>query len=286
MIDQATALRKLAEERVTIRKTAAVEADVKIIAVTSGHDKVGKSYVAVNLANTLLDEGKSIRFIDAGNDKDNAHDLLGVSLGPSFKNILNKKMKSNQVWQKISDKMHILNANNMINQKSGVDYSIALNIIDEAINSSQAGDIIIIDTPSLMSESLMPLLGVADELILVTTPEASSVTDSYAALKMIFNNFSDAKICLVANKCISISQAEGIIKRLDDICRKFLNMSFNSYEYIFEINTSKQNRNFDTLIKDNIKQLSGNVWINNLASNIELRLNLANMQNEQVVNAH
>jgi flagellar biosynthesis protein FlhG len=72
----------------------------------------------------------------------------------------------------------------------------------------------------------------ADDVLMVTTPEPTSITDSYAAMKVLFSHSQQTEVTLVANECQNPAQAAAVARGLDEICRRFLGVTFRRYEYL------------------------------------------------------
>ena len=87
-------------------------------------------------------------------------------------------------------------------------------------------DVIIIDTGAGISDSVLEFVIASPEIILVTTPEPSSLTDSYSLLKALYRNpaFSKekAKISIVANKVTNVEEGEVVYSKLNSVVSQFL----------------------------------------------------------------
>jgi flagellar biosynthesis protein FlhG len=84
-------------------------------------------------------------------------------------------------------------------------------------------DIILIDTAAGMSKNVTTLALVADEVVLVTTPEPSAITDAYAMIKVLHSEKPEAKIRLIVNMVNSDAQAFEVAQKVAQVSRQFLN---------------------------------------------------------------
>ena len=80
-----------------------------------------------------------------------------------------------------------------------------------------------------MSSSVLEFLVSAPEIILVTTPEPTSITDSYALLKglSLYEGFDDnnTRIRVVANKVSSASEGRALYEKLSMVVKQFLKIN-------------------------------------------------------------
>lgn len=90
-------------------------------------------------------------------------------------------------------------------------------------------DVIIIDTGAGISPAVMEFLVASPETILVTTPEPTSITDSYALLKALSMNENFKKdettIKMIANRVDSEAEGRSLYEKLNVVVMKFLEIN-------------------------------------------------------------
>jgi len=102
----------------------------------------------------------------------------------------------------------------------------------QLINSSF--DIVLIDTGAGISRNVMEFVMISDEVIVITTPEPTSITDAYAIIKAIITRNFDHKINLLINKVNGTKEAEEIFFRLNGVIKRFLQREVEYIGYIEE----------------------------------------------------
>jgi len=108
-----------------------------------------------------------------------------------------------------------------------------LEILIESFKSISGDfDIIIIDTSAGISKNVIGFIQSADEVIVVTTPEPSSVTDAYALIKVAHKHCD--KINLIVNKTENYKEAQFTMEKLTKAAKKFLNIDINYLGFILE----------------------------------------------------
>jgi flagellar biosynthesis protein FlhG len=109
-------------------------------------------------------------------------------------------------------------------------------LINKLVELDQTVDIIIIDTGAGITDSVLQFATASSEILLVTTPEPTSITDAYALLKTLNKkaNFSveDTAIRLIANRVTLDEKADDIYEKLKTVASKFLNLNLDYLGYI------------------------------------------------------
>lgn len=232
MLDQAEALRTLVRDRVICSGSIPNRSRAYVVAVTSGKGGVGKTSIAVNLALLLARTGRQVRLLDADFGLSNAEVLLGVAPGYTLSDVLYGNVDAKDAWVDAPGGIKLLSSGSGLEQMANLNGSDGAALIEHVVSSTSDSDVIVIDTAPGINSSVMSLLTYADEVMIVTSPEPTSITDSYAAMKVLISQSYECDITLIANSCSSPAQASAVAKGLDSICTKFLNRSFNRYEYV------------------------------------------------------
>lgn len=244
MMDQAEKLRSIINKLNSIDTTKGTQGNVgvimkkktRVITVTSGKGGVGKTNFSVNLALILSELGNRVVIIDADLGLANVDVLLGIM--PEF--TLLDVVKDNK---EISDIL-MQGPNNIkfISGGSGVEELIKLEkwqldkFMEKMSQLDELADIIIIDTGAGLSENVQSFIMAADEIVLITTPEPTSITDAYALIKLVSRMDKSKDLKVVVNRAESKEEAEQILKKLILASEKFLSFKIESLGYILNDN--------------------------------------------------
>ena len=91
---------------------------------------------------------------------------------------------------------------------------------------SSMADVVIVDTGAGISDSVMEFVASSPEILLVTTPEPSSLTDAYSLLKMLYRNpkydKNESVIHVITNRAMSQSEGKMVFDKLDSVVKQFL----------------------------------------------------------------
>ncbi len=246
MEDQATKLRKLVEDKTGLQqgwtedslladsKATSEERKTRVIAITSGKGGVGKTNLTVNLAIALGMEGKRVLVIDADLGMANVDVVLGSLSKHHLLNLLDEDVELSDVL------IHGPYGVNYISGGSGIEkaqeFTMAerQRLMQKLSGCGQLADIILVDTGAGLGKNVMDFILAADEVLLVTTPEPTALTDAYAVMKAYSMYASNKNIRLVVNRVYDEGESRDVVAKLQKTSQKFLNMPIECAGYIYE----------------------------------------------------
>ncbi|MBR1391972.1 MAG: MinD/ParA family protein [Lachnospiraceae bacterium] len=225
-MDQAEQLRNVIK-----LKNQVPSGKARLIAITSGKGGVGKSNVAVNLAIQLQKLGKKVVVFDADLGLANVEVMFGAIPKYNLGDMIYRGIDLAQIITPgplgigfISGGSGIMEMNNL--SKDKINY-----LVRNLSQLDSIADIVIVDTGAGIADSVMEFVLAAPEILLVTTPEPSSLTDSYSLLKALHRrpNFrwSSTQINVIVNKVTSTQEGQAIYDKLDAVVRQFLQGKLN-----------------------------------------------------------
>ena len=251
MQDQAASLRKLVENKkdsaaVELGTVAAGEAaapsaaspvpkeSARIIAVTSGKGGVGKSNLTVNLALAFLAEGKKVLVIDADLGMANVDVLLGSSSKYNLLHLLDEDVVLDDVILKGPYGLRYISGGSGMEQAG--DFTPAeRTLLEEKLRGcGEMADIILIDTGAGIGRNVLDFILAADEVLLVTTPEPTAMTDAYAVMKAYSMYAAKPNMRLVVNRVYDEAEGLEVAEKLRKTAERFLHMKIDSLGAIYE----------------------------------------------------
>lgn len=231
MLDQAQRLRQLAREKEIETDKSGDEA--KIITVTSGKGGVGKSNFVVNLGITLQQMGKSVLIFDADVGMGNDDVLMGFLPRYNVYDIIFNNKEINDVIIEGPHGIKLLPGGSGINKIDEIEESRRKEFLNK-LASLKGFDYILMDTGAGINRTVLGFIKCCEELIVVTTPEPTSLTDAYSLIKAVnyFNIRSSAKV--VVNRILSDKEGEATFNKFKNASERFLNIKLEHLGNISE----------------------------------------------------
>lgn len=231
MNDQASRLRA----QMGVRKADAADHQVstKVIAVGSGKGGVGKSNFCVNFSLALAQQGIRVLIIDTDVGFANIEVLLNVTPSHSLLDVLAGYSLANIVQHSSSGLSFISGGNGLFDNSALAERDVS-RILSELSLVSTMYDLVLLDCGAGTSEVSRQLVSACDELILVTTPEPTSMTDAYAFMKLLSNRVTLPLTRVVINRALKFADAKRSADTLIGVAARFLDVNIETLGYILE----------------------------------------------------
>ncbi len=222
-MDQAEKLRNIIKAQNPPQRPLA-----RVITVTSGKGGVGKSNSAINLAIQFRKMGQRVIILDADFGLANIEIMFGAVPKFNLYDLIyqGKKIQEIITWGPmgvgfISGGSGIAGMSNL--SRNYLDY-----IIQNLAELDSIADIIMIDTGAGISDAVLEFLVASGEILLVTTPEPTSITDSYSLLKALnrHSRFSreNSKIKMIANRVENEEEGQLLYQKLNSVVVRYLKL--------------------------------------------------------------
>lgn len=215
MIDQATHLRSLVRQR----------SRASVIAVTSGKGGVGKSNIAVNLAIKLASAGKEVVLLDADLGLANADVLCNVDLPYNLSHVIARKKDLSEVLVKAPGGFRLIGGASGLARMADLSDFDRQRLVVALAELEEQADLILIDTGAGISPNVLSFTRAADQVLVVTTPEPTAITDAYAAIKVISRDGGDRRVSLLVNQVKTPGEGRIVYERIAKVAKQFLGVS-------------------------------------------------------------
>lgn len=235
MSDQAKALRdiinKVNNDNIST-PIGAMKTSAKVLTITSGKGGVGKTNVTINLAIALSEMGYRVVVIDADLGLANIDVMLGMM--PKY-NLLDAIKNEKNIIEILSKGPKNVK---FISGGSGAEELVRLNAGELELFIKNIGmldkiaDVILIDTGAGITDSILRFIMAANDVILVTTPEPTAISDAYALIKAIGVRDDKKNINMIINKADSAIEAQTVMQKLNVVAKKFLKIKLNFLGYL------------------------------------------------------
>jgi flagellar biosynthesis protein FlhG len=232
MIDQAESLRKMVTENKEPKNEKAGGL-VKIFSVVSGKGGVGKTNVSVNLAISLAQMGKRVLLMDADIGMTNADIIMGINYEYDLFDYLEGRAGLDEIIYEGPEGMKMISGGAGLLEIERLDEETQKAFIDELIELG-GFDVMVIDNGAGISSETLSFITFAHEVILVTTPEPTAITDAYRVLKIISFYGLKPSVKLNVNKVSSNEAGNEAFGKLYATSKEFLAVNIENCGYIFD----------------------------------------------------
>lgn len=216
--DQASRLRAMAQGQ---RPESPLFA-ARVVAITSGKGGVGKTNVVAGLALSLAQQGQRVVIMDADFGLANLDILLGLSPKYTLEHVLRGEKVIEEILLDGPMGIRIIPASSGIQELTRLDTMSELRLVQGLQRVAETADWLLIDTAAGIHDSVLKLLMAAQEVVLVTTPEPTSLVDAYAMVKVLHLREANKPLWLLVNNGQSPDEAQETIDQLQAATERFL----------------------------------------------------------------
>jgi len=227
-LDQAANLRKLVLERKNNEVSGA-----RTIVITSGKGGVGKTSLSVSLAIAIAGDGKSVTLFDADLGLANINVLLGIIPKYNLYHVIKGKKKLKDIIIEVPEGIKIIAGASGFQQLANLEVKQREEFISSIAELSN-DDFLIVDTGAGISQNVLSFVMAADEVIVVTTPEPTAITDAYGIIKAIASQSNEKLIKLIVNRAQSVAEGKRVAQRVINIAGQFLNVKVEELGFVYE----------------------------------------------------
>ena len=173
---------------------------IRVISITSGKGGVGKSNIVLNAAIALKDMGLKVLMLDGDFSLANIDILLNVVPNKTLFDVLHSGTSINDVIVRTNAGVDLIPSSSGIFEMSQFRKEDRVRLLGwlEALHTTY--DILLIDTAAGISSDVIWLNASAHEIIVVCTPDPTSITDAYAMMKILHNRYKVKQVKLLVNQ--------------------------------------------------------------------------------------
>lgn len=224
-MDQAEQLRNIIKANNLQRPTA------RVITVTSGKGGVGKSNTSINLAIQFRKMGQRVVILDADFGLANIEIMFGTIPKHNLNDLIYQGKNIKEIITQGPMEVGFISGGSGIVGMANLNKDNLNCIIKNLTELDSIADIIIIDTGAGISDAVLEFLVASGEILLVTTPEPTSITDSYSLLKELSRHprfsMENTKVKMVANRVEKEADGLQLYNKLNAVVNKYLKMPFD-----------------------------------------------------------
>ncbi len=236
MADQAEKLREIMRSRSGASGSGnGTPKKSRIISVSSGKGGVGKTNISINLALAYARLGRKVIVMDADLGLANVNVVLGVIPRYNLYHLIRQQKSMKDILLDTSYGIQIVAGASGFAKIANLSEEERKGFIEELYELS-AADVIIIDTSAGVSNNVLTFVAASDDVIIVTTPEPTAITDAYGIVKIIATEIDNLELGLklVVNRVKSVTEGRKVAERVINIAGQFLNLKLDYLGFVYE----------------------------------------------------
>ena len=203
-----------------------------VVAITSGKGGVGKTNVVANLAAALALRNKQVMVIDADLGLANLDLFLGVRPEYTLADFFTGLVALDEIIISNRNGILLLPGAYGVQEVTALRHDQKIALLTELDALSHEVDLVLVDTGSGISDAVTYFATSAQEIVVVVTPEPSSMTDAYALVRVLASGHHEKRFYILANNVSDKAEALRLFDALSDTALRFLNASLDFFGWI------------------------------------------------------
>jgi len=200
---------------------------VKVIAVTGGKGGVGKTNIAVNLAIALSMQNHKVMLLDADLGLANVDVMLGINCRKNISHVLSGECELKNIVVDAPFGLKIVPAASGTKNMAELSLQEHNGIIQAFSDIGHNLDFLIIDTAAGINDMVASFTQAAQDVLTVVCDEPTSITDAYALMKVMNQNFQLSRFHVLANMVRTSQEGRDLFAKLSHVCNKFLDVTLD-----------------------------------------------------------
>ena len=226
--------RVIRDQAAGLRGLAALRNDdsVRIVTIAGGKKGVGKTSVVVNLAMVLAKNGRHVLILDESPQHNNVNAHLGLHAHHDLAHVIKRDKTLEQVMVQGPHDVSVLTAMRGIHSLAKLNTGDQDWLVKCFSELSKPVDVVLIDT-AIGAASQVLLLSLASQQVLIVLSGApSSITDAYALIKTMSQEYAKQNFLVLVNKVQSEQEAHTIFDNISSVARQHLSVSLDYMGFI------------------------------------------------------
>ncbi len=194
----------------------------KVLAVTSGKGGVGKTFVSANLAAALAKLGHRVLVLDADLGLANLDVVLNLYPKITLHDVFTGKAKLEEAIIRAPGGFSVLLAGSGMVEYSRLTPEVRDDFLRIMNGLTPHYDVVLLDTGAGISDVVLFAVSLASEVLVVATPEPTSLTDAYATIKVLVGQQRRQNVRMVINQTARLGDGRAITVQLQQVLDRFV----------------------------------------------------------------
>jgi flagellar biosynthesis protein FlhG len=207
---------------------------VRVICVTSGKGGVGKTNITVNLALALSLQNQSVMLLDADLGLANVDVILGLHPLYNLSHVISQERTLEEIIIAGPNGVRIIPASSGIKRMAELGAEENAGLVNAFSELNDSLDIMLVDSAAGISDSVVTFCRAAHEVVVVVCDEPASITDAYAMIKLLSQDYDVDRFHILANRVVTAQEGRELFTKLVKVSDRFLDVTLNFFGSIPE----------------------------------------------------
>jgi flagellar biosynthesis protein FlhG len=194
----------------------------RVTAITSGKGGVGKTVVAANLAAALAQRGERVLVLDADLGLANLDVVLNLFPKITLHDVFTGKHTLDEAVLPAPGGFSVLLAGSGMVEYSRLTPEVSDKLLDVVNSVVPRFDRVLLDTGAGISDVVLFTVSLADDVLIVTTPEPTALTDAYATIKVLATVQQRRSMQLLVNQVLHAGEGRVIRGQLQQVVDRYV----------------------------------------------------------------
>lgn len=194
----------------------------RVISVTSGKGGVGKSTMVANLAIEFEKRGQRVLMFDGDLGMANLDIMFQVKPKYSVQDVINGVVELRDILVQVTPSLTLIPGGTGLFELQKLPAHAKQMLLDQVSDLGTIYDVMLIDTAPGIADNVLYLNAAAQEIMVILTPDPSSLTDAYALIKVLHQRQRETKFSVVCNQVRDEDDGRRVFERLQTVAAQFL----------------------------------------------------------------
>lgn len=194
----------------------------RTLAVTSGKGGVGKTTISLNLAIAAAQSGQRTLLLDADMGLGNVHVFAGIAPRGTMMDLVEGRRPAAELLSPGPGGIQVLCGSSGSTRLADLSPRAIERLGGELAEMGNEFDQMIIDTGAGISAQVTEFLAMADDILVVTTPNIAATLDAYGVIKVAREEGMRGRIHILVNQADSEPQAAQVAEKIRACAQRFL----------------------------------------------------------------
>ena len=204
----------------------------RTIAITTGKGGVGKTTLVCNMAYELGRAGKKVLILDGDLGMANVDIMFGQRARLNIGHVLENRCQLEDILIDVAPNVQLIPGGSGVYELARLQPLQKHILLDQVSRLNRSFDYMLVDTAPGIDDNVLYLNSAAQEIMVVVTPDPSSLTDAYALIKVLHTRYRENRFSIVINMVRDELEARHVFQKLSDVAARFLCVSLDYRGFI------------------------------------------------------